>query len=298
MGDVLRIGLDARAAARALGGEVARGDRLLVPGPGHSRYDRSLSVLISDSAPDGFVVFSHAGDDPMVCKDYVRKRLGLRSIEVTQDYVRLDSTDDVRRTEQASEIWMAAVEPAGTAVEAYLISRGIRLSATLRWHPHCPFAGKRTGAMVALVTDISSNYPRAIHRTALSPEGRKIVVAGHDRLSLGPIAGGAVKLSSDMDVTVALGIGEGIETTLSLRRLPPFGTLPVWSLLAANGIRSFPVLAGVEGLFIAVDQDDAGRSAATSCGERWNRAGAEVTLVEPMRADDNDINDVVRSHAA
>ena len=59
--------------ARVLRGEV-RGHQVLAPGPGHSPKDRSLAVTPSSTAPDGFVVYSHAGDDPIVCKDYVRER--------------------------------------------------------------------------------------------------------------------------------------------------------------------------------------------------------------------------------
>jgi hypothetical protein len=67
---------DLRSIARALGGEVS-GRQVLAPGPGHSPRDRSLSIRIESGAPSGFVVFSHCGDDPIVCKDYVRERLGL-----------------------------------------------------------------------------------------------------------------------------------------------------------------------------------------------------------------------------
>src|SRR5215813_9215059 len=63
--------------ARALSGEVA-GDHVRAPGPGHSRTDRSLSVKIDPSAPDGFVVHSFSpSDDPIACKDYVRQKVGL-----------------------------------------------------------------------------------------------------------------------------------------------------------------------------------------------------------------------------
>ena len=62
--------------ARALGGEVS-GHQVLAPSPGHSAKDRSLSVLIDDSAPDGFVVHSFTVDDAIACKDYVREKLGL-----------------------------------------------------------------------------------------------------------------------------------------------------------------------------------------------------------------------------
>jgi putative DNA primase/helicase len=62
--------------AKALGGEV-RGHQILAPGPGHSASDRSLSVKLDDRAPDGLVVHSFAGDDPITCKDYVREKAGL-----------------------------------------------------------------------------------------------------------------------------------------------------------------------------------------------------------------------------
>ena len=62
--------------AYVLGGEI-HGHRVLAPGPGHSKKDRSLQVTLELSAPDGFVVHSFAGDDPLVCKDYVREKCGL-----------------------------------------------------------------------------------------------------------------------------------------------------------------------------------------------------------------------------
>ena len=62
--------------ARALGGEVS-GCQVLAPGPGHSPKDRSLSIKLSRDAPEGFIVHSFCGDDPIVCRDYVRQRLGM-----------------------------------------------------------------------------------------------------------------------------------------------------------------------------------------------------------------------------
>jgi hypothetical protein len=62
--------------ARALSGEISSG-QVLAPGPGHSARDRSLSIKLEPSAPDGFIVHSHApGDDDIECKDYVLERLG------------------------------------------------------------------------------------------------------------------------------------------------------------------------------------------------------------------------------
>jgi hypothetical protein len=69
--------IDARSVALALGGEVAGRNTILAPGPGHSRKDRSLAVRLDQTAPSGFLVFSHAGDDWKTCRDYVRRTLGL-----------------------------------------------------------------------------------------------------------------------------------------------------------------------------------------------------------------------------
>jgi hypothetical protein len=66
--------------AAALGGNVAPNGQVLAPGPGHeSPDDRSLAVKLNPSAPDGFMVHSFAGDDPIECKDYVRSKLGMGS---------------------------------------------------------------------------------------------------------------------------------------------------------------------------------------------------------------------------
>jgi hypothetical protein len=65
-----------RSLAARLGGEVS-GRGVNCPGPGHGAKDRSLSVSPSATAPSGFLVHSFAGDDPIVCLDYVRAKLGL-----------------------------------------------------------------------------------------------------------------------------------------------------------------------------------------------------------------------------
>jgi hypothetical protein len=203
-------------------------------------------------------------------------------------------SDDPDRTARALSLFNEARDPVGSPVDKYLARRGlgeVGKYADLRFHPRCPFAGKRTPAMVALVRDILSNEPKAVHRTALTVDGHKVKLGDTDRLALGPIAGGAVKLTPDEDVTTCLGIGEGIETTLSLRNLPEFGPSPVWSLLNAGGLESFPVLPGIECLWIAVDHDPAGLKAARACAYRWQSAGREAFLVTPSapRADLNDL---------
>ena len=62
--------------ARVLGGVVC-GHRVLAPGPGHSKHDRSLVVFIDPNSSDLFRVHSHAGDDWKTCRDHVKSRLGI-----------------------------------------------------------------------------------------------------------------------------------------------------------------------------------------------------------------------------
>jgi hypothetical protein len=68
--------MDLRDIAAALKGDVSSG-QVLAPGPGHCPKDRSLSVRLDASAPNGFRVHSFADDDWRVCREYVRNRLGL-----------------------------------------------------------------------------------------------------------------------------------------------------------------------------------------------------------------------------
>jgi Toprim domain len=67
---------DLRAAARALGGEVAGGE-VLCPGPRHGARDRSLSVKPSASSRNGFLVHSFAGDPWQDCRGHVTRLLGI-----------------------------------------------------------------------------------------------------------------------------------------------------------------------------------------------------------------------------
>jgi phage/plasmid primase-like uncharacterized protein len=222
-----------------------------------------------------------------------------------------NSADDERNQRFALELWREADRADATPVAIYLTRRGLYPPSpdVIRFHPCCPFGQDANGrtittpAMLALVRNIVSNEPQAIHRTALDGCGNKIEFIGQDgkprsRMALGSIHGGAVKLTDDAGVTKAVGIGEGIETSLSLQQLPEWFSSPVWSLLSKNGVRDFPVLSGVETLMVGVDHDvkQDGQKAATAVAARWRAVGREVLLAWPSSPGD-DINDVVRERA-
>jgi RecA-family ATPase len=82
--------------AKALAGEV-NGSQVLAPGPGHSAIDRSLSVKLDSEAPDGFVVHSFAGDDPLVCRDHVREKAGLEPFKPNGGGRHRASHDEIER---------------------------------------------------------------------------------------------------------------------------------------------------------------------------------------------------------
>jgi len=284
---------DTRMLARLLDGDVAGRAKVLCPGPGHSRRDRSLQVTLSDDANDGFLVHSFAGDDWRDCRDYVRGRLGLGSWQPAERQPRRHIVEQPRRADSlALAIWNEAIDAHDTPVERYLANRQLSLppgAEALRFHPACPFSSTRKPAMVALVRNIESNEPQAIHRTALDRTGK---------MSLGPIAGGAIKLTADENVTIALGIAEGIETALSMQRLPEWFGSPVWSVISASGIAKFPLLAEIETLAISADNDGAGgagEKATLEVIERWQE---RETFVIEANNDGADLNDVLQREAS
>jgi hypothetical protein len=204
-----------------------------------------------------------------------------------------EAEEAARRTAKAIAIWREARPITGTVAETYLASRGLSYHGeALRWHLSCPFGGARHGCMVGLVRNIVTNEPQAIHRTAIDDNGRKI-----GRKAYGPVAGGAIKLTSDDCVTVVIAIGEGIETILSIPELPALSNMPVWSLISAGGVTAFPALPGIESVWIVADNDASktGQHAARAAVERLNTAGVETIILTSTRQG-ADLNDLVSRH--
>ena len=133
--------MDLKAIARALGGEVSSG-QVKAPGPGHSAADRSLSIKIDANAPDGFIVHSFAGDDPITCKDYVRSKLGLPTFKPNgggKPNSGAGLANDEDRIAKAMAAAMAAprAKPKGTVVATYDYTdeEGALLYQVLRYEP-------------------------------------------------------------------------------------------------------------------------------------------------------------------
>lgn len=290
--------LDPRQVARALNGEVTGSVSVNASGPGHSTRDRSLSIKIDARAPDGFIVFSHAGDNPIMCRDYVRQRLGLPALESchyrdrqTPLAVTSSQSAEGESVKWALALWDQCVDPRRTLVEKYLASRGLELDpeiagSVVRFHVALRVDGGTTAGMVALFRDIQTDAPCGIHRTFLDKDGRKV-----GRKMLGRAHAATIKLDDDTNVHHGLTIGEGIETCLAGRIA---GFRPTWALGSAGAIGRFPVLAGIDCLTILGETDDDGANARAmkACARCWIAAGREVLAVTPKGR--GDLNDVLR----
>jgi hypothetical protein len=109
---------DLQSLARALDGEV-NGGQVLAPGPGHSKADRSMSVKLDAAAPDGLVVHSFAGDNPIQCRDYVREKAGLPAFKPNGGRSRRASVTEINAM-LATAMQSIESEPAkGRVVAAY-----------------------------------------------------------------------------------------------------------------------------------------------------------------------------------
>ncbi|WP_299436788.1 toprim domain-containing protein [uncultured Rhodospira sp.] len=187
-----------------------------------------------------------------------------------------------QRIQRAGAIWRASVPITDTPAAVYLTGRGCAMppagADVIRYHPACPYQGGPVPAMVALMTTADGNRPTAIHRTPLRLDGTRD--RDRPKKMLGPSGGAVIRLCDDAEVTMGLGLAEGIETGLSVLAA---GWAPVWAAGSAGTIRTFPVLSGIEALTIFADHDrsGAGLDAARACGERWADAGREVTITAP-----------------
>jgi putative DNA primase/helicase len=285
-----------RTLLDALGGEK-NGNGILCPAPGHSPRDRGMRVWPDSTDPLGFKVHLFNGGDWQTAKHHVARALGMQEwhpgATPPRPAARLE-VDRSRNVDLARAIHNTSVPAMGTLAERYLADRGLAVVDALCFHPSCPFGQERLPAMIAAMVDIHGSSFRGIHRTPLNPDGGKADIG---KKMLGSSAGAVVKLSPDEEVTTVLGIGEGIETTLSLPVLPECLGIPVWACLSAGGVATFPVLSGIEVLWIAVDNDPsgAGERAAQRCADRWTAAGCEVWLQTPS-AVRSDLNDVVKEY--
>lgn len=168
----------------------------------------------------------------------------------------------------------------GTPAETYLRNRGCCLpsSEDLRYEPRAWHwkAQCHAPAIVSKVTDFRTNEPMTCHLTFITEDGRPSPLVPRKMLAPGDEKrGGVIRLTDDADVTVCLGLAEGIETALTIGAT---GWGPVWATIDAGNMANLPVVPGVEALTIFADNDSAGIKAAQALARRWVDAGREARI--------------------
>jgi putative DNA primase/helicase len=285
---------------REHGGSLyAGGRRAVIPGPGHSRADRSLSLTLTD---EGRVVWCSFADDPAA---EVFRYLGIER----QDGHEATSHERAahRRRREAEQrkriaddrafcvaVWEGTEPLEGTAAEAYLWSRGLICDdcPDLRFHPAAPRGKPRAEgdkplppphpALVALIRS-GNGAPLGLHVTFVRPDGTGKAFGERSRLMFGQISGGSVHLSP---AGRELAVGEGIETCIAYRARTG---KPTWAALSTSLYASFRFPAFVRRLTIAADGDAQGLTAAQGLAGRMCKLADVIIDPAPDGSDWADV---------
>lgn len=180
---------------------------------------------------------------------------------------------------------------AGTIAETYLTRRGLVALQdldSLGFHPRCAYRADDATppaawpALIAAVTDEEGRLT-GVQRSWLAPDGSGKAPVDTPRRALGDLLGNAVRFGAAGHVMAA---GEGIETVLSLRRVLPH--MPMAAALSAAHLAAMRIPAKVIRLYIAADNDAAGRKAAAALRDRARKSGIEAIVLSPRLKDFND----------
>jgi len=198
--------------------------------------------------------------------------------------------------EALNRVWQQSLDPGdrrAAALRAYLSRRGLSGAEldgrVVRFHPALGYWKKndrseielagRYPAMVALVTD-AEGAPVTVHRTYLTPDGRKAPVPAPKKLMGYPgerLVGGAIRLFAPEPV---LGVADGIETALAVHLKTG---MPVWSAISAKLLERLELPAQTSLVVIWADRDRSGAGEATAMRlrQRLLRRGISVAVHLP-----------------
>jgi hypothetical protein len=188
----------------------------------------------------------------------------------------------------ARRLFNAARPILHTPAEAYLRARGITGPIdwpSLRFHPSVYYrAGEDDPlelwpALLAAVTNLDGTIT-GILRTWLDRNRPAKAPLADPRRAMGHLLGNAVRFGRAVDILAA---GEGVETMLALKSALP--RLPMAAGLSANHLAALELPPALRRLYVARDNDAAGRHAAERLRER--ASGIDVRELIPVHADFN-----------
>ncbi len=204
----------------------------------------------------------------------------------------------LRSSPEASRRLYAMGRPVrGTLAHDYLLGRSITADLSrlpLRFHPSCYHQAGEHGpretrpALLAAFTDLAGTIT-GVHRTWLDPAQATKAQLSTPRKAMGQLLGNGVRFGVARPVLAKAGVlvvGEGLETMLSLRTVLP--TLPMVAALSSSHLAALLIPAGLQRLYIAVDDDRAGRHAVERLRDREDLRGIELRELLPMLGDFNE----------
>lgn len=197
----------------------------------------------------------------------------------------------------ACELWGKAQPVKGTLAEVYLNKRlDGRLTSippTLRFLPtlkHTP-SGNVYPCLIGAVTRFPDKKIIALHRTYLASDGSGKAPVEKPKMFLGDAKGGAIRLDAATDELI---LCEGLEDGLSLWLIL---NKPVWVAGNARFLESIipPLLPLANKIYIAQDNDKAGRESTESLGNRLYAEGRIVKILTPPQPY-KDFNQIIQDN--
>ena len=156
---------------------------------------------------------------------------------------------------------------------------------SLRYHPSVHYREgedaplEQWPALLAAVTTHDGTIT-GILRTWLDRQSSAKAPLADPRRAMGHLLGNAVRFGK---ASAILAAGEGVETMLALKSVLP--RLPMAAGLSANHLAALELSPALHRLYVARDNDAAGRHAAEHLRER--ATGIEVRELVPVHADFN-----------
>ena len=201
--------------------------------------------------------------------------------------------DADKRIARARKLFAAGKPLLGTLAAAYLQGRGItRLGPALRYHPRVflwqgdddPDPPQRAPALLAKITD-NRGQITGCARVYLDPSTGGLAEIESPKRIIGQLHGHAIRFWAGAGRSDLI-VGEGLENTLSIgTALPEFDLA---SCLTATHLGLFIPSPGIQRIWIARDNDDAGRNASIRLRNQLEYRGISCGYLVPELGDFND----------
>ena len=222
--------------------------------------------------------------------------LQLKSTDCSRDYCvkyrrdvskNSNATTQKRKVAYAKKMFEYGASLSGTAVEQYLLNRGITTSSeAIRFNriKHPNYKGKKLPCMLSKIEHPKTGNIVGVHRTFVDAPKK------YRKRHTGCPKGGGVKVSGSLDDHIIV-VTEGIEDSLAIKQKTNFSGA-IWATCGTTFMQSFYIPQAAKFIIIAADFDKSGIKAATRLSERALTLGIHGRIVFPPK-NSGDWNDLL-----